>query len=180
VSNTDTVSVSFYDSEVPDVIAEPNGILSCSNDTASSYQWYLNGDPIPNATQPSYCPLQSGNYYVVIVDEFGCEVTSSLEEYTFNDDSPCATSIDEYGLSMNIYPNPSNGIFTFDYSLERQTDLQIVVYDMLGNQVTEEVRIIVQSGTRTLDLSGAAQGVYTVRIVVDGDNLIQERITVVR
>ncbi|MCB9204173.1 MAG: HYR domain-containing protein [Flavobacteriales bacterium] len=176
----DTVSVSFYNAVVPTIDANADGVLYCSNDTALTYQWYLNGDAIPNATNNYYCPLQSGNYYVVITDQNGCEVTSIIEEHTFADDSPCATSIDEYGLALEVYPNPSNGVYTIKYSLDHQAQLQLTVIDLVGRQVTNEIQLTALSGTRNIDLSGQADGVYILRIVKDGQHMMQERLILVK
>jgi hypothetical protein len=176
----DTVSVSYYSTAVPTIDPDANGVLNCSNDTAQSYQWYLNGDPIPNATNSYYCPLQSGNYYVVIVDNNGCELTSAIEEYTFSDDSPCATSIDEYGLSLQVYPNPSTGQYTVSYSLDHQSQIQLSVIDLVGRQITDEVQLNGLSGNQVIDISGEAEGVYILRIVKDGDRILQERLILVK
>jgi len=172
----DTVTVSFYNTQSPDVILQSDGMLYCSNDTAQSYQWYQNGNMIPGATDPSYCPTASGNYYVIIVDDNGCTVQSENEEYTFADDSPCAVGVEEFGLSMDIFPNPSNGLFTLNYSLDHQMQLQLAVFDMMGRQVTDEFQLSALSGTKTLDLSKEAEGVYMLRIVVDGEEMLQERL----
>lgn len=176
----DTVSVSFYTVVVPTINPDADGVLYCSNDTALSYQWYLNGDPITDATSNYYCPLQSGNYYVVIVDHNGCELTSPIEEHTFVDDSPCATNIDEFGLSLDVYPNPSSGIYTISYSLDHQAELQLSVIDLVGRQVTSEVQLNALTGTRTIDLSAEADGVYLLRIVKDGEHMMQERLILVK
>ncbi len=179
VSNTDTVSVSFYDLDTPDINVDADGMLICSNDTAASYQWYLNGDPIPNATDYYYCPLSSGNYYVSLVDANGCPAVSSTEEHTQDVDSPCATGIDEYGLSMEVYPNPSTGLYTLSYSMDHQATLQLSVIDLMGRPVSESVRLNTLSGIRTIDLSSEANGVYMLRIVIDGEHTIQQRLMLV-
>lgn len=176
----DTVSVSFFDTEIPSINAEADGVLYCSNDTAQSYQWYLNGDPIADATNSYYCPGQSGNYYVQIIDANGCVVNSENEEHTYNDSSPCATSIDEYGLSLDVYPNPSTGIYTVSYSLDHSAQLQLSVIDLVGRQVTDEIQLTALSGNQIIDLSQEAEGVYILRIVKDGEHMMQERLILVK
>lgn len=180
VSNTDTVQLSFYNDPLPTVISTADGIISCSNDTASSYQWYLNGAPITGATNSYYCPLESGNYYVVITDANGCEVTSNVEEYTYDDNSPCATGIAEHGLTLDVYPNPSDGLFTVSYALDHQTDMRLAVYDLLGQRVTEDELISAQNGTIVIDLSGIADGIYTLRIALGTEKVLQQRLVLVK
>lgn len=180
VSNTDTVTLSYYSVVQPTLTEGSDGVLYCSNENAISYQWYLNGAPIANATNSWYCPTQSGNYYVAIVDENGCTVNSFTSEYTFMDDSPCATGIEEYGLSMDVFPNPSNGQFTVQYALDHQSKLELVVYDMMGRQVTESFQLAALTGTQVVDLSNEAEGVYTLRVIIDGDNMVQQRLVLVK
>lgn len=180
VSNTDTAYVSFYDDPLPTVVSTVDGIISCSNDTASTYQWYLNGAPISGATNSYYCPLESGNYYVVITDSHGCTVSSLTEEYTYDDNSPCATGIEEHGLTLDVYPNPSDGVFTVSYTLETQMDMQLSVYDLLGQRVTQDIIVTVQSGTQVVDLSGIADGIYMLRIELGTDKVLQQRLVLVK
>lgn len=180
VSNTDTVTVTFFDSQIPEITAEADGILSCSNDTASSYQWYLNGDPIVGATDVTYCPTVSGNYYVVITDSYGCTVTSFITEYTFSDDSPCATGIEEHDLSIGIQPNPSTGQFMINYAMDRLMKMELSVYDLMGNLVRQPQVTRTMSGNTVIDLSDEAEGIYMLRIALDDSRVYQQRLVVVK
>lgn len=179
-SNIDTVTVNVLDPVTPEIIETPDGLLTCSNDTALSYQWFLNGNQIPGATNVNYCPTISGNYYVQIIDSYGCTVDSYLSEYTFNDSSPCATGIEEYGLSMNIFPNPSTGEFVVKYELSNESKLDLAVFDMLGKQVTSSIRINSMSGTQVIDLSSQADGVYMLRVGINDKRVVQERLILVK
>lgn len=66
-------------------------IISYSS-TLATFQWYLNGQIIPNATNPTYliCSAQStdaGNYNVVITNSAG-SVTSLIATLTVNGNAP--------------------------------------------------------------------------------------------
>lgn len=54
----------------------PNGNTMTSSITAASYQWNLNGTPIPNATSQVWTALANGTYTVTITDSIGCVATS--------------------------------------------------------------------------------------------------------
>ncbi len=54
----------------------PNGVLLTSSITAVSYQWNLNGNPIPTATGQSWTAVANGSYTVTITDSLGCTATS--------------------------------------------------------------------------------------------------------
>ena len=180
LSNTDTVEVVFYDEIAPLIEVGANGLLTSSNDTAQSYQWYLNGNPIPGGTSYVYCPTVSGNYEVVIVDANGCEVPSGSFEITFNPNAPCLVGIEEYGLSLDIYPNPSNGQFTVKYELGHDAKMNLTVFDMLGNRVTETIRMNSSNGIQVIDLSTQSDGVYMLRVLLDDAEMIQERLILVK
>ena len=180
LSNTDTATVVFYDAVAPEITVSPEGLLVSSNDTAQSYQWYLNGAPIVDATTSSICPAVSGNYVVAITDDNGCEVESFTSEITFNADAPCLVGIDEYGLSLDVYPNPSTGVFTVNYALEQQMDIELAVFDLLGSRVSNNMLISSQNGTKVIDLSQEANGVYLLRITLGNDKVLQQRLILVK
>ena len=79
--------------------------ISVNGDTltaygANTYQWYLNGTPINNATGPSYVANSDGSYVVLITDENGCSASSlPVIISSINDLQP-----DE----VLVYPNPSH------------------------------------------------------------------------
>jgi hypothetical protein len=81
---------------------------------------------------------------------------------------------------MDIYPNPSNGVYTISYALEKQTQLQIAVLDLMGRQVTEERQLSTLSGNERIDLSKEAEGVYMLRVVMDSKRVLQQRLVLVK
>jgi BspA type Leucine rich repeat region (6 copies)/Secretion system C-terminal sorting domain len=64
---------------------------------------------------------------------------------------------------INVYPNPSNGIFNFKLN----NDLQIEVYNNLGQLLLSEKMI---SGTNTINIENQAAGIYFLK-ANDGNNL---------
>ncbi|MBK8848487.1 MAG: hypothetical protein IPO27_18880 [Bacteroidetes bacterium] len=76
-----------------------NGTNICSS-LAYGYQWFFNGNVIPNATQQCITAAQPGNYFVIITDSLGCQAPSNTFVYT---------SISETvnGSSITLMPNPA-------------------------------------------------------------------------
>ncbi len=67
----------------------------------SSYQWMLDGEIIPGATDRTYILLENGAYQVIVTNEYGCMDTSDV--YVVNN-----LSINGYNTeAIKIFPNPA-------------------------------------------------------------------------
>ncbi|MBL7806321.1 MAG: PKD domain-containing protein [Saprospiraceae bacterium] len=75
----------------PPVSSLPAGCHTrCSPDTLcfpnlpniASWQWYLNGTPIPGANSPNFIAQQSGTYWAELIDIFGCSAESEPLDLT--------------------------------------------------------------------------------------------------
>lgn len=81
------------------VITENNGTLSTNAD-GNIFQWYLNNQAITGATDNSYTPTASGNYQVVVSNEWFCNDTSLPYNFTF-------IGVNETtAAQVSVYPNP--------------------------------------------------------------------------
>lgn len=71
----------------------------------------------------------------------------------------------EFALHQN-YPNPFNPITTIQYELPERSDVKIVIYDLLGNEVATLVNEIQKAGFKSVqwDASNVASGVYFYQI----------------
>ncbi len=80
------------------------------------------------------------------------------------------SNVDNYKLSQN-YPNPFNPTTKIDFSILKSSNVKLIVYDMLGRQVTTLVNKFFTSGSYTVDFDGAnlTSGVYFYRIDVDNN-----------
>ncbi len=81
----------------------------------------------------------------------------------------------EYSVSQN-YPNPFNPSTSINYALTRAGHVALVVYDLLGRQVTTLMDGTQQAGhyRATFDGRGISSGTYFYRLSVDG-NLVGVR-----
>ncbi len=86
---------------------------------------------------------------------------------TFTTASPrfASESINEY--SVNIYPNPSNAVFSIEINMEKDMPLNIQVFSSYGDRITTLVKNTVTSaGVQRFefDASNLAAGVYYCRV----------------
>lgn len=70
-----------------------------------------------------------------------------------------------FSLEQN-YPNPFNPVTEIQYSIVNRSNVNISVYDVLGNKVSEVVNNLQNAGTykASFDASGLSSGVYFYRI----------------
>jgi SprB repeat len=123
--------------------------------TAVTYQWYLNGQPIPGATTATIVAHTSGNYTVEITDNNGCHYTSSVTTIK-------VTGLDNVsaGSSIKVYPNPlAAGNWHVDVS-EALIGATCQVFDADGRLVYKDELKSTQS---EISLN-VAQGVYLMQI----------------
>jgi PKD repeat protein len=115
----------------PTISVGSNG-LDLTSSAATTYQWYLNGKEIPGATSQKHTAKEMGTYTVTITDANGCSATS---------EPIVVTGIPslQNQASMQIFPNPTNGIFTLNLSVTEKNNYQIQVKNVLGQVLYTEV-----------------------------------------
>jgi len=80
-----------------------------------------------------------------------------------------SSSGSEDDLSMNVYPNPSTGVFSIELQggMEWQNSV-IGIYDLLGREISV---IMNEENPARVDLSGQPAGTYIVRVTAAGQTL---------
>lgn len=127
-----------------------------------SYQWFLNGQPIPGGTDSLYAPTESGNYYVQITDENGCIAESDEEWFSF---VGIANVNDSYRL--RIYPNPNKGRFTIEGEFENNSSLVVSISDLVGKTVYTKAYNVASTVKDEISIEELPNGVYNLQISTD-------------
>ncbi|MDP2722875.1 MAG: T9SS type A sorting domain-containing protein, partial [Bacteroidales bacterium] len=99
---------------------------------------------------------------VVVTTGYGC-ANSAEVSVEFKD----CTSIDEKeAISLNIYPNPGNGIFNLELSSLVNQKVAIKIFNLNGALVYEESDVTVSNtGIHRLNLSILSTGVYQLNVI---------------
>lgn len=122
----------------------------------SAYQWYRYGGAISGATSSTYDVVLTGVYEVRVMNGAGCFRMSP--PYGFG----VGVGVGEQTQNeLNVYPNPSSGLFQVDYSGRDQQSAEIQVFDMSGRRM-HITRLA--PGTAVMDLSHLAPGRYLLHL----------------
>jgi hypothetical protein len=151
------------------VVSENSGMMTSTS--ATTYQWYLNGQPISGATSQTYAATYNGVYVVRITDANGCVYRYS-EGLVYTDGTSTAGMNESKLSDLNIYPNPSTGIFQLNGSFTNAA-FSVAVFDNLGQEV------FASENKTSLDLSDLKNGSYLVFITTTGGS-VTKRITVIK
>lgn len=163
-SNIITVDVT---PPVVSIILE-NGNTLTADPPGSSYQWFLNGNPIPGATGISHVAVENGNYTVEYMASNGCPAISYILEFTLS------TGIVENSVfnMLDLYPNPGKGNITIRGILSSMEDVTIELTNMLGQSLQPAIRINgTNDFTQPMDISDYANGVYFIRVQAADSNV---------
>lgn len=159
-----TVTVNVVSAPTPTITQTGNQL--CAGN-ASSYQWFLNGNPISGATSQCYTATQTGSYTVQTTDASGCpSAVSDPANVTIT----AITNPGADGWVMS--PNPSRG----------QLRIQSPNADPFSVSVSDAHGMVVSIAlnAHTLDLSTLANGLYFVTIMQEGKLVTTQKIAVAR
>ena len=137
-------------------------------------QWYLNGNTIPGATQQSYTPQISAEYYVRVKDETtGCwSEPSNTIAFFF-------TGINESSTAsmVQVYPNPFQENFTISYELPESGNVTITLLDAYGKDVRHIVSSFLQSQgkhTATCHAGDLPASVYYCKVQTNSYSIVKK------
>lgn len=146
---------------------EPNMLSATAG--YESYQWFLDGAPIDDATGPTFTALMSGNYSVEAVDADGCPVSSQAV-------SVVITAVEEtLGIErLRISPNPFREIFQLEVATEQPTDFNLRIRTIDGRIVHQSKENIGPAFSKTIDLSNQPAGIYLLSLEKEGVEIVRK------
>ena len=175
----------YYYSDGTPACPEPSGITSFNrpvtrftscvanpNTNSYTYSWVpsigLSDTSIKN---PVASPFITTTYYVTVIDTLG--VCSSTDSIVVTVDS--CTSIKEISNSfdINIFPNPSSGIFTITKSNNLNQPIEIKLLNTLGEMIFQQT-ISKNQNYIDLDISSFSKGIYFLYLSIDNEQVVKK------
>jgi hypothetical protein len=139
----------------PPSISQNGNVLICSP-SFTSYQWYLNGNPISGATARFDTINASGMYSVCITAQGGCTICSENFNAVFTTEVEIPDGIE----LLSIYPNPAQNIINVkvDAKLVGST---YIIYDNTGKSVLSDR---ITSENTSIELVNLSGGLYFLSV----------------
>ena len=101
------------------------------------------------------------------IKSFRSDFGTSITHYFTVGASVDVTEFDE--SAIDVYPNPSTGIFQLDMALYAETDVSVKVFNTLGKVVSQAELKNVSEKIYPIDLSSQSAGIYWLQITIDGE-----------
>lgn len=124
----------------------------------TSYQWFLNERPIPNATEKSIITIWEGNYSLQVTNNNGCNSMSA----PFDSKGMLVGKITN---PFRVFPNPAVDNVNLFLAEKIDGQAEIKMYAMDGKAVWSKTYSSIPSN---VNLSGLTSGVYVLECAVQG------------
>lgn len=125
---------------------------------ASSYLWNFGDNSATSiAVSPTHIYMQTGTYTVTLVSSDGV-CSDSVTSTVYVNSTP--TALNESNSSSGISVVYDKGEVFLLFSLETGTQVNIAVYNMIGEQVFSKNNLFVKNSKIKLDLPSSSIGIY--------------------
>jgi hypothetical protein len=152
-----------YSRSVPTITLSNDTLYSTS---ASSYQWFMNGNLLPADTLNFFLVPGDGNYTVVTTDGLGCSSDTS--------DPFIITGIKNRNInhSIFIHPNPTSSLLTIDS--KQYTIKTVYIYNVLGDLVLNPDLSDEGIYKIEVNVSSLPTGIYFLKIETEKGTSVQK------
>jgi choice-of-anchor B domain-containing protein len=152
----------------PIAFIEFDGATLSNQGQWTAYQWFMNGNLIVDATESTYAPSSSGEYYCVITNDVGCESVSNFIQVLIEGVENIS------GLtSFSMFPNPVSDLLIIELNSTESLSFELQIIDTHGKILKSKGVDILDFEQVTFDLRELPSGVYFVRLKTNEKQMIQ-------
>lgn len=145
--------------------ATSTGLYATDTLTGTTTAWVRQGDNTIGAVVCDMIDFRQSDGLVVLGTHangiYSATITSVNDIVTVPEVEQSLT------LSMNVYPNPATDVVNIKYTLEKASDVEIVILDELGRMIraVQKDQMGVGEQTAQINIADLPAGVYYVRMV---------------
>jgi PKD repeat protein len=167
IKGTDAIGCTGFDTVTIALKAPPTGIsissisggfkLNSANPAATTtFQWFVNGSAIPNATNDTLLTTAAGAYSCRVTIANGCTRTSNVLNFlSINTNSSAVNAI------FDILPNPNSGKFSIKAE-SKESIKKIAISDVLGRSIAS-IKVESNQWNKTVTLENP--GLYFIALI---------------
>ncbi|MGY6559676.1 MAG: S8 family serine peptidase [Nitritalea sp.] len=156
-----TRNVTIVANNLPQPNIVVNGNMLTSQQPGDGFQWYLNGQPIPGATNRSFIADASGTYQVALISGACNRVSSPTVVLSATGEPELA----QFGIFVG--PNPTRDVLRVNVSNAERGEVQLRLIDMQGRTVQEQALRKDGEAFQTNVQMPAVNGVYVLVIRIN-------------
>lgn len=149
----------------------PNSCYSLEIDDAYGDGLYSDYDGTGTLANGSFELIDNSNGAVLWSGDPNVDLNQIYFSATKGGMKVTAVGIEENALgnSLSIFPNPTTGMVTINYSLTKASHVMIEVYNALGELVmNSNTNVPAGLQSKQMDLSDLTNGVYSMNIIANG------------
>ena len=137
-----------------------NTVFTWSTDNGQT--WHVEEDRLRYTTATAFLTTSSGSTFIGTQEAGLFRRTASLSDV----DPPIVDPVIDFHLTMYMRPNPVSTEGSIYLFLDRDVDIELALYDLLGRRVTTIVNEPIERGAHRIDVNvtDMPPGVYLLRV----------------
>jgi PKD repeat protein len=151
-----------------------DNVISFSNNSqhGAFYYWDFDDGTFSNLTSPTHTFTSNGTYHVKLKATNPCDssvFTNTIDVYTVGIEKINAD------ISASIFPNPVSGELSIKFNSSVDTDIEIIICDILGQELwKEELNVSAGSYVKKIDMQKFTAGVYFIKVSSSGGQFVKK------
>ncbi|MCY7410462.1 MAG: T9SS type A sorting domain-containing protein, partial [Chitinophagales bacterium] len=161
-----------------DICTTGSVMLQASSGEGYTYKWFLNDVKIPGASNQTFTAVTTGSYTVKITNADGCSKKSTAV-VVFNSCKENFVSNEEV-VSFYVFPNPSNGEFTFHLTqIFSGEEVKVEIKNLVGQIIYSNHFVLGNEDNEILLPEKNPSGIYLIEVIM-GNEKFTDLISVIR